>query len=96
MAYACNNLTSCHLPWIAGFLPPCLPCNTGPMSSVIVLFCALHREVAVRCIADAVEAATTYSEYQLILEISMTLANDHGEPTSLFRELISGWNFDLH
>ena len=37
------------------------------------------REVAVRCIIDAVEMATTYSEYQLILEITMTLANDHGD-----------------
>ena len=32
-----------------------------------------------RCIVEAVESANTYSEYQLILEISMTLANDHGE-----------------
>ena len=40
----------------------------------------LYREMAVRYIPDALEAATSYSEYQLILEISMTLANDHGEP----------------
>ena len=39
----------------------------------------VSRELAVRCIADAVEVATTYPEYQLILEISITLANDHGE-----------------
>lgn len=39
---------------------------------------SVSRELAVRCIVDAVEMATTYSEYQLILEISMTLANDHG------------------
>ena len=41
---------------------------------------SLYREMAVRYIPDALEAATSYSEYQLILEISMTLANDHGEP----------------
>jgi hypothetical protein len=41
---------------------------------------ALDREMAVRCIPEALEVATSHSEYQLILEISMTLANDH-EPT---------------
>ncbi|CAI8032903.1 Serine/threonine-protein phosphatase 4 regulatory subunit 1 [Geodia barretti] len=40
----------------------------------------LDREMAVRCIPEALEAATSHSEYQFILEISMTLANDH-EPT---------------
>ena len=52
------------------------------------MFAVVHREVAVRCIVEAVEVATTYSEYQLILEISMTLANDHGEWISI-REVSS-------
>jgi hypothetical protein len=40
--------------------------------------CLRGREMAVRCIPEALEVATSHSEYQLILEISMTLANDHG------------------
>ena len=41
--------------------------------------CLVDRELAVHCIVEAVEVATSYSEYQLILEIALTLANDHGE-----------------
>ena len=37
------------------------------------------RELAVRCIYESTQVVTSYTDFELLLEIAFALANDHGK-----------------
>ena len=46
------------------------------MHSIIFI---MSREIAVRTIADAAYYVTSYSEFELIIDIACALGSDHGQ-----------------